>query len=191
MSEVSKHPTSEPQELESRFAIPIRYGLMAGFIAMFLTTVGFLYVLKASYFGFLGVTLLLPFVSSIIIYILAGIKQRTAMGGYINIKDAFQAIFVVILISTIISSVYGVIYAKFIDPECMERMKEATLAFFEKAKMPQASIDEQMKKIDDQVNGSLSPGKLLYSFASSVVLQSIVGLICALIIKKERPAQQF
>jgi hypothetical protein len=177
-----------PQQLENKFAIPIRYGLMTGFVSMFLTTVSFLYVLKYSFIAF-GVAGFLMFLVPVILYGVAGARQRKAMGGYISIKEGFQAIFIVILISQAISAVYGIIYTKYIDPECMERMKESALTMFEKMKMPQASIDEQMKGITEQVEGSLKIGKLLYSFAQSIIIHSIFGLICALIIKKERPVQ--
>jgi hypothetical protein len=188
MTETTNTPIAE--QPENRFAIPVRYGLITGFVSMFLTTVSFLYVLKMSFIAF-GIAGFLMFLVPVILYGVAGARQRKAMGGYISIKDAFQAIFVVILISQLISAVYGLIYVKYIDPECMERMKESALAFFEKMKMPQASIDEQMKGIEEQVDGSLAPAKLLYSFAKSIVIHSIFGLICALIVKKQRPAQQF
>lgn len=181
----------QPQEqpvLENKFAIPVRYGFLVAFVSMFLTTVSFLYVLKWNFIAF-GVAGFLMFLVPVILYGVAAARQRKAMGGYITMKEAFQAIFIVILISTIISAIYGLIYVKYIDPECMVRMKESATALFEKMNAPQANIEEQMKGIDKQIEGSTSPAKLLYATAKSIIINSIFGFICALIVKRERKAQ--
>lgn len=172
-----------------KYAVGIRYGLMIGFISIFLNTVNFLYVVKWNFmaFGFFGI---LTFAVAVIFYCVAVAQQRKLMGGYINIKEAFQTVFVAILISQIMSTIYGLVYAKYIDPECLVRMKESAIAFFEKIKMPQDQLDEQIKKIDQKLDGSMNPGKLLYSFAQAIIIQSILGLICALIMKKDKPATQ-
>lgn len=172
-----------PQPGFDRNSIPLKFGLMSGFISMFATTICFLYFLKINYLLFM-VTMFLTFLIPVIFFIVTGVKQRKAMGGFIEVKDAFRAIFIVILISTIISSIYGLIYAKFIDPEAMTRVKENTLAFFERMNMPQEQIDEQMARMDKEIADSTSAGKLLYATAKNIVIQSIIGLICALIIKK-------
>lgn len=185
MSEVFETETIEPA---SKYAIAIRYGLMVGFISMFLTTVSFLYMLKLHFLAF-SASGVMMFVVPIIFYWIAASRQRKALGGFITMKEAFQVIFIVILISLAISTVYGLIYTKYIDPDCMVRMKEAMLDFFESmGSMPQDSIDEQMKRMDETIETSAKPSKLLYSFAQSIIIHSIFGFIVALIVKKERQA---
>jgi hypothetical protein len=172
----------------NKFAIAIRYGLMIGFISMFLTTVSFLYMLKLHFLAF-SASGVLMFIIPVVLYWVAAAQQRKALGGFISMKDAFQVIFVVILISLAISTVYGLIYTKYIDPDCMVRMKESMLDFFERmGSMPQDSIDEQMKRMDETIASSTTPSMLFYSFAKSIILNSIFGFIVALIVKKERPA---
>lgn len=184
MSEVFQ---AEPQTDGGKYTIAIRYGLMVGFISMFLTTVTFLYILKLHFFAFSAAGVMM-FIIPVIFYGIAATRQKKAMGGFISIKEAFQTIFIVILISQVISTIYGLIYVKYIDPGCMERMKESMLSFFESMKsMPQESIDEQMAKMDERINESTSVSKLLFSFAQSIIIHSIFGFIAALIVKKERP----
>src|SRR5438046_494282 len=45
-----------------------------------------------------------------------GIKRRNELGGFIELKDAFQTIFVAILIAELIYTIFNLIYLKFIDP---------------------------------------------------------------------------
>lgn len=188
MSEIFQTETTPVEQPQNKFAIAIRYGLMAGFIAMFLTTINYLYFLKIHFMLF-SATGILGIIISITLYFIAAKKQRHLLGGFISVKDAFQVIFIVILISLFISTVYGIIYTKFIDPDCLVRMKESMLHFFEGIKsMPQESIDEQMKRMDETIASSQTPAKLMFSFASAIILNSIFGFIVALIVKKERPA---
>lgn len=190
MSQIFEVKNSESNELFNRFAIPVRYGLMVGFILMFLTTVTFLYIMKWNFWAFSGAGFMM-FLIPVIFYGIAASKQKKEMGGAISLKDAFQTAFVVILISQLISGIYGLIYIKYIDPDCMIRMKETMLEFFESMKnMPQESIDQQMKNMDEQIDGSTKPSILLYSTAKSIIIHSIFGFIAALIVSRKKPVEQ-
>lgn len=176
----------------SKNAIGIRYGLMAGFVTMFLTTINYLYVLKANYIAFIATNILvIAAIAPITFYVIAIRRQRSLLGGYINIKEAFRVVFLVVLISSIMSTVYGLIYNKWIDPECVERMKTATYEFMAGVKVPEATINEKMAEFDESLAKSTQPGRLAFSVASMIVLQSILGFIVSMITKKERPAASF
>jgi hypothetical protein len=129
----------------------------------------------------------LSFVVSLVFYCLAGIQQRKAMGGYINFKDAFSAIFIVILISSVISTVYGYIYFHFIDPDVMDKLKETTLTFMEKVGAPSDSIDDAALEFDERVADSNKVGPMILSYFKGLILYSIFGFICAAIVKKKKP----
>ena len=178
--------SSEPAADFNRFAIPVKWGVIIGILSCILVTINFMFVIGSSYVAFLVVSFLM-WVLTVVLYGVTGAQQRKAMGGYITFKEAFQAIFVAILISSIISTVYGVIYARFIDPDMAERMKEGTLAFLEKMNAPEERIDKTMADMDEQFAASLEPGKLTYAFAKGLIISSIFGFICALIVKKQRP----
>lgn len=180
--EINANELTEPV---SKYAIAIRYGLMTGFISMFLTTINFLYILNISYVAFL-VGGFLMFAIPIVFYVLATTRQRKMLDGYISMKDAFQVVFIVILISMTINTIYGLIYNNFIDPDFIVRMKESMTAFFESVKMPEDKIDEVIAKVDESTEGASKPTKIIYSFAQGIIFQSIFGFIVALIIKKER-----
>jgi hypothetical protein len=168
----------------NRWDVPVKMGILIGLIGIVLSTVGFMFILPSSYIGYLvftGIT----FVISIGLYFYTGVRQRQAMGGFISIRDAFAAIFIAILISSIISTIWGLIYARIIDPELTEKIKDGTLAMMERMKAPPEKLDETAKQIDEQIGSSVKPGVLLLSFAKSLVVSSIIGLVCALIVKRE------
>jgi signal transduction histidine kinase len=190
MSEIFE-PATIPQPVvpENKFAIPVRYGLMVGFISMFLTTVTFLYVLKWSYVAFL-VTLFFMFIIPIVFYWIALTKQKREFGGSILLKDAFQAVFIVILIATLISTIYGLIYNKYIDPYAAERLKEQSIVFFEKVKMPEDQMNEKIQEMDARIESSTKPSVLIYSVAQQILVSSIFGFIISLIVSRKKPVVQ-
>lgn len=180
--EINPNESTEPV---SKYAIAVRYGLMTGFVSMFLTTINFLYLLKISYAAFLFGGFLM-FAVPIVFYWIAASRQRKMLGGFISLKDAFQVIFIVIIISMVISTIYGLIYNKYIDPDFITRMKESMQSFFEKLNMPEDKMDEALASVDGATAAATKPSKLFYSLAQGIIFQSIFGFIVALIAKKER-----
>lgn len=168
----------------SKYASAIRYGLIAGFILTFLTTINFLYMLKVGYIPFMVMGFIM-FIVPVVFYIIAAQKQKKLNGGVLSMKDAFQNIFIVILISSLISSIYGILYNAFIDPEGVNRMKEAMVAYFESLNMPDSKIDEVISNVDKATQSAKSASKMLMGFAQGIIFQSILGFIVALIIKKD------
>ena len=91
-------PATE-KEAPARTGIPLRWGILTGFIIILLTTTNYTFLLKPDtyiYFIALGIV---TFGVTVVMYGIAGLRQRTALGGYISLRQAFSAIFVVILIS--------------------------------------------------------------------------------------------
>lgn len=166
-------------------AIAVRYGLMTGFILMFITTINFLYILNLNYIAFVIFGFLL-FIVPIIFYFIVAFKQKKLLGGTISLKSAFQAIFIVIIISTLISAVYGIIYNDYIDPECVSRMKSSMETFFIKSKMTQDKIDEILKRVDDAAKSSTSISKMALGLGQGIIFQSIFGFITALIVSRKK-----
>ncbi|MCC6187191.1 MAG: DUF4199 domain-containing protein, partial [Chitinophagaceae bacterium] len=166
----------EPIDATSKYAIAIRYGLMVGFVSMFLTTINFLYILDISYMAFL-VGGFLMFAVPIAFYAIAATRQRKMLDGFLSMKEAFQVIFIVILISMTINTIYGLIYNNFIDPDFIIRMKASMISFFENLKMPEEKIDEVIAKVEESTAGASKPTKIIYSFAQGIIFQSIFGFI--------------
>lgn len=162
------------------------YGILLGIIYMVLTT--FTYMSAGSLMGFYGFTALAFILYFIGMGIFAG-RIRKANGGYIEFKDVFAAIIIMVFISCLISYVYNLIYMKYVDPGFMDKMKNTTIQFMEKNKVPDEQIDEAMRKFDKQAADakSFSIGSMLLSYFEMSVFCCLFGLIVAAIVKKKKP----
>jgi uncharacterized protein DUF4199 len=120
-----------------------------------------------------------------------GMRRRTELGGYIELKDAFQTIFIAILVAELIYAVFNFIYLKFIDPHFFENMQTKMEAFFEKTISDETRREESLNKMRDQLekqkNALNEPGKILLGYLVSVAITGIFGLIAALIVRKRKP----
>jgi hypothetical protein len=170
----------------SQHAIAIRYGLMTGFILMFLKTITYLYLLKWNIVSF-GVGRFLILITPFVFFIIATLKKRNEQNQLINIKEAFQVIFVIILIAITIANIYGYIYVKYIDPESVIREKDAVINLFIKLNAPQDVIDNQIKRIDDLIENTPKFSNILLGHVQEIIKYSIFGFIVALIVRKEKP----
>ncbi len=171
-----------------RWDIPVKMGVLIGLAGVLLSALNYMFILPASYVAFLAFTGI-TFIVTLVLYGITGARQRKAMGGYITLKDAFAAIFMAILISSVITTIWGLIYAKLIDPEVSEKIKTATLGFMERMKVPAEQLDKTSADIDQTLADSTKPKFLIYNFAKSLVISSIFGFIVALIVKRA-PKQQ-
>ncbi|MEI8279690.1 MAG: DUF4199 domain-containing protein [Bacteroidota bacterium] len=169
-----------------RFDIPIKWGIIIGLISCYLTTVQFMYLMQHIYMFILS--LLVFSLTNVILFGVVGAQQKKAMGGYISIKDAFQAIFVAILIFLAIATLYGILYDKVIDPSSKDRMKETVLNFMERMNAPREAIDKRAEEMDKIAKESQGVGAMIFGYMRYVIIYSIFGFICAAIVKKEKPA---
>jgi uncharacterized membrane protein YvlD (DUF360 family) len=182
MSETTGDAIVVPQNFK-RFDIPVKMGIIIGIVSSILNTANFMFLLPANFIAFSVFIFIISF-ACVLLYGVTGAQQRRAIGGFINIKDAFQAIFIAILISTAISSIWGLVYAKYIDPEIGQKLKAGTLAFMEKFNVPQDKLDEASRSLDEQLQESMRFSAILYSYAKSLIVYSIFGFICALIVRR-------
>jgi hypothetical protein len=169
----------------NRFAIPVRMGLLIAIIKILLSTISYQFFL-ASW----GMTMLftgISFIIGVLLLISTGKQQRKALGGYISFKEAFQAIFVALLIFVVLNYLYDVIYMKWIDPSMMDKIKESSIGFAEKMGAPQERLDKMAEEFDKQGEKQWTIGKQAVSLFSSIAIYSIVGFICAAIVKKNKP----
>ena len=162
------------------------YGLLLGLIYLVLTTCT--YMSSGSLMGFYGFTILAFLLYFVAMGIFAG-RIRKANGGYIEFKDVFAAIIIMVFISCLISYVYNLVYMKYIDPAFMDKMKNTTIQFMEKNKVPDEQIEATISKFDKQTAEAKNAtiGSMLLSYFEIVVFCSLFGLIVAAIVKKKRP----
>jgi uncharacterized membrane protein YraQ (UPF0718 family) len=168
----------------NRFDIPVKYGLIIGLVMALVTTVQYQFF-SESWGGIMAFSVV-SFIINMSLYFLTGVQQRKAMGGFIDIKEAFSAIFITILISLIISFIYSYIYVEFIDPDVIDRISNTSVSFAEKMGAPQEQLDKIQAQVEEQKENAQGIGKQLLGFLSQVVIYSIFGFIIAAIVKRKR-----
>ncbi len=128
------------------------------------------------------------FLYFIIIGIFAA-RIRKANGGYIEFKDIFGAVFIILVIAGLISFIFNYIYMLYIDPHYMDKIRQSTITFMEKFKTPGDKMDEALKKFDEQVAESKTFhfGRNLMNYLQGLLFDCLFGLIVCAIVKKKRP----
>jgi len=120
-----------------------------------------------------------------------GIKRRNELGGFIELKDAFQTIFVAVLVAELIYTVFNFIYLKFVDPGYFDKMKTTMEAFMEKTIRDEDKRDEAIEKFrerfEKQKLWSLTIKGITLGYLMWVGITGVFGFIAALIIRKRRP----
>lgn len=171
----------------SKFKTGIRFGLITGLVYAILL------FLRYNFFSgnplSLGMFAIVSYLVVLVLFLFAGITRKKELGGYADFRDVFQTIFVAILITEAVYVVFNVIYLKYVDPSFFDNFKVATRNYMEKAGLPQDQVDSKMKAFDD-MDKQLSPLGFIKSFGSWVIIDSIIGMIYALILRKRKDVFQ-
>jgi Protein of unknown function (DUF4199) len=171
----------------SKYRIGLRYGFITGLLYFILLFFRFKFFATnpASFAVFAVVSYLVI----LLMYLFAAIARKNELGGYAPMKEIFTSVFVVILITELVFIIFNLIYFKILDPSFWENFRTATLVNLQKAHAPQEQIEQQMKSFKDMQEQS-SPGSLIKGYGISVIIDSIFGLIFAIILRKQNPASK-
>jgi hypothetical protein len=120
-------------------------------------------------------------------YLFTAIARKNELGGWADLKEIFTSVFIAILITELVYIIFNLLYFKIVDPAFWENFQVSTLASLQKVHLPQEDIEQQMKSFKDMQQQS-SPGNLIKGYGISVVIDSVFGLIFAIILRKQKPA---
>jgi len=168
----------------SKYIIGIRFGLLTGAIYILLLFVR--YHFSSSNPIFIVVFATISYLIILLFFLVTGIARKKELGGFAETREIFQSIFIAILITELFYVLFNLIYFRFIDPAFWDHFRSTTLAFMEKAGLTQDEIDEKMKSFKD-AGQQTSPLGLLKGYGTSVVVDSIFGLIFAALLRKKKP----
>lgn len=129
------------------------------------------------------------FAAAIIVGVLASLKSKSLLGGFISFKDAFTAFFITLAVATLIGTLVSIAIFTFIDPGAAEYLNEKILVMtketMERFGAPQEAIVEAIEKAREKDNFSVS--SQLIGMLWRFLIYAIFGLIVALIVKKDDP----
>ncbi len=169
-----------------RNKMALKYGLLVSVI----------YILVSSVVNIFIANLIVFYVSKFIGYMLFFViigyfaaSIRKANGGYIEFREVFGAIFIMILTASTISYLYNYIYILYIDTHYMEKLKSASIHYMEKMNMPESKLDETAQKFDEQIEEAkhFNLKRNILTLSGAYLLDSLFGLIVAAIVKKQKP----
>jgi len=115
-------------------------------------------------------------------------QRRKASGGFIDLKNLFQTLFVTVLIFEFIFALYNFIHLKYIDPNVIDRMKAGILQMLDQAG---ANVTEQQR--EDSLKGlkemekALEIGQIIKSYFISIAISGFFAFLVALIMRKKNP----
>ncbi len=169
----------------SKNRIGLRYGLITGllyFILLFCRYKFFSY--NPRYFVSFAVV---AYLIIVMMYLFTAIARKNELGGYADLKEIFTAVFIVILITELSYIIFNLVYFKIVDPAFWENFQASTPIALQKAHVPEEQIGQQMKSFKEMEIQS-HPGNLIGGYGISVVIDSVFGLIFAIILRKRNPA---
>jgi len=119
----------------------------------------------------------------------AGIKSKKQAGGFLTFKEAFTAFFITVLIGFLISTLYSILLFNVIDPEAKTVITDHLIKYTVDMMQSFGAKAADVNKLVDEMQKTDSFGAAgqLKGFAVNLVIYSIIGLITALIVRRERP----
>jgi hypothetical protein len=168
----------------SKYGVGLRFGLITGL------SYAILLYLRYRIFGTnpvsFGVCTAVSYLIILLMYTFAGIAQKKQLGGYGEMKDIFQAIFIAILITEMAYVIFNFIYLKLIDPSFWDNYRSRSVQYYHSVKLTDAQISQIMDNLKD-ADKETRPIGLLQGYGFAVVVDSIFGLIVAAILRKRKP----
>ena len=164
----------------------MNYGLFLGLTLIVITTVMYSVDINLFTKPWIGVINLLVITG---FGAFAAYKNKKSQGGFLTFKEAFTSFFLTFITGFFISTVYTIILFNYIDPEAKtiltENVIKYTASMMQKFGAKAADVNKVIA--DMQKTDSFGLAGQLKGFAFSIILYSIIGLITALIVKREKP----
>ncbi|WP_248723897.1 DUF4199 domain-containing protein [Seonamhaeicola sp. ML3] len=165
----------------------VNLGLYLAIILSLYTVIGYVVNLELL-INFWMIFLVLPIIILIFgIYTIG--KTKKLQDGFASFKEAFSSYFITVAVGIFVSTLVSFILFNFIDPEAALELKE--IALEKSAEMmksfgaPPEQIAQQIEAAEKKDTQSLKSQVL--QLAQSLVFFTILGLIVAAIMKKNRP----
>jgi len=171
----------------SRYTVGLRFGLIAGLLYIVLLFIRYNFFNKSPVgFGFFAI---ITYIIILLVYLITGMYRKKELGGYGELKEIFQSIFITILITEFSYILFNFIFLKYVNPSFWINFKTVSLAFYQQQKLPPEQIEQAMKGLKD-IDKATNLGGLVSGFGYSVVIDCIFGFIFAFILRKKKPVVQ-
>lgn len=162
------------------------FGLFLGIFLVVVTTLIYsidISLFTSSWIGIVNIIIITGF------GVFATTKYKKSIGGFITFKETFSSFFITVAVGFFISTVFMILLFNVIDTDSKaiitENVVKYTVGMMEKFGAKPADINKMVEEM--QKSDSFGPAGQLKGFAFNLIIYSIIGLITALIIKRDRP----
>jgi hypothetical protein len=161
----------------------LKYGLIVGATGILLSMITYVTGLDKSdtgqYLNYINIPIT-------IIAMVFAIKERRdkELGGFIEFGQGFGTAALLVVIASVISSVYTYFYMAFINPSFHEFLMQKQEAKMEERGMSQESIDAALK----MAGKFMTPGMVsMFALLGGILVGILIALIVAAIMRKANP----
>ena len=163
----------------------LAFGLIYGGVSVVFSML--LYIFGAS--TFVSPVAYIGFLFPIVFATLGGVQQKKYQGGYLEFNEALKTTFLVLVIGSLIQTLFMFILLNYIDVPFREALNQEAADMSEKMMRkfgaPESQIEQARDKMMSENNYSF--GKQSISFAFGCIFWFLVALIISAIIKKKKP----
>jgi len=165
----------------------VTQGLIFGLINIVLTML--IYLMGADFFASHFIMLPIILLLIMIIYpVFVTVRYRKFAGGFLSFKDAYKVSFFVMVISGLVTAIFGIILYHLIDPEypkmVQQRMIEHLTEYMTSLNVSEEKIQQSLNK-NDMAEKFTVMGQVK-SYLYSIIFYGVFSLIVALIAKKNK-----
>lgn len=156
----------------------LKHGLIVGLVIIIYSVL--LYVLELNLIQALGYVVYVIFIAGFIL----GTKafRDTNLNGNISYGKAFGYSIVILLVASIIYSIYSYLLIAVIDPDLVDKM----IAVGEEKMLEKGMTDDQIEMAQSMQKKFMSPSIMsIFTFVGTMFFGTIIALITSAIVKKE------
>lgn len=130
---------------------------------------------------------IIGYIAVLILLFYCGFQLRKQNGGWIEMKEAFKAMFIAVLIFEFIFSVATFIYLKYLDPSFFDKLKTSTETMLNAARQSQGEIDKVLEDMEmlSQQSKNMGVFDFLKTYLYYVGITGLFALIFSFIIKRK------
>jgi glucan phosphoethanolaminetransferase (alkaline phosphatase superfamily) len=131
----------------------------------------------------------ITFIVVLVLLFICGRKLRQQNGGWLEMREAFKAMFIAVLIFEFFFMIVTLIYLKYIDPNFFGKLRDSTENLMLAANQPQGEIDKMLSNMDQLQEQSSKVGvfDFLKTYLYYVGITGLFALFFAFILKRKPP----
>lgn len=172
----------------SLFNSALKSGLILGAISIVVFLI--MYVADIKPVGIMTpiLIMLIALAVSIIVLVILLKKYRTEIGGFISFRDAFLYCFLTLVIASLISTLFTLLFIKLIEPDYYKNLMESQRTWWENYLSGKVSEEQMAKTLDDIDAKSADMGSItstIKNFLIGAIVNGIIALIVGAIMKKK------